>query len=55
MKNISDHIDEVLERIRELDAKLDKVIKANEPPEDVIQLFRQIREDNKDQGGMGRK
>ena len=29
MKNLSDHIDEVLERIRELEKKLDKIILAN--------------------------
>jgi hypothetical protein len=46
MKNISDSLDELRDLIKNLDKKLDKIIERNSPPEDVVELFKKIKEEN---------
>jgi hypothetical protein len=47
MKNITDSLDELRGMLDRLDKKMDSIIKQNEPPEDVTELFDKIREDNR--------
>ena len=46
MKNVSDSLDELMRMMEKLDKKLDTIIEKNEPPQDVIELFDKIREEN---------
>ena len=47
MKNVSDSLDELMRMMEKLDKKLDTIIEKNEPPQDVIELFDKIREENR--------
>jgi len=46
MKNISDSLDDVMRMMEKLDKKLDKIIEKNSPPQDVVELFKKIKEEN---------